>query len=71
MKSFAVIGLLACFIGALMTTVASEETFETPENQENNSELGAPEETVENDEVDKEDDESEDGDDHEMDDPER
>ena len=53
-----------------MTTVASEETFETPENQENNSELGAPEETLENDEVDKEDDESEDGDD-EMDDPER
>lgn len=70
MKSFAVIGLLACFIGALMITVASEETFETPENQENNSELGAPEETLENDEVDKEDDESEDGDD-EMDDPER
>ena len=70
MKSFAVIGLLACFIGALMTTVPSEETFETPENQENNSELGAPEETVENDEVDKEGDESEDGDD-EMDDPER
>ena len=70
MKSFAAIGLLACFIGALMTTVPSEETFETPENQENNSELGAPEETVENDEVDKEGDESEDGDD-EMDDPER
>lgn len=70
MKSFAAIGLLACFIGALMITVASEETFETPENQENNSELGAPEETLENDEVDKEDDESEDGDD-EMDDPER
>lgn len=70
MKSFAVIGLLACFIGALMTTVPSEETLETPENQENNSELGAPEETLENDEVDKEDDESEDGDD-EMDDPER
>ena len=71
MKSFAAIGLLACFIGALMTTVLSEKTLETPENQENNSELGAPEETVENDEVDKEDDESEDGDDHEMDDPER
>lgn len=70
MKSFAVIGLLACFIGALMTTVASEETLETPENQENNSELDAPEETLENDEVDKEGDESEDGDD-EMDDPER
>ena len=71
MKSFATIGLLAFFIGALMTTVASEETFETPENQENNGELRAPEETVENDEVDKEDDEiSEDGDD-EMDDPER
>jgi len=70
MKSFAVIGLLACFIGALMTTVPSEETLETPENQENNVELGAPEETVENDEVDKEGDESEDGDD-EMDDPER
>lgn len=70
MKSFAAIGLLACFIGALMTTVASEETFETPENQENNSELDAPEETVANDEVDKEGDESEDGDD-EMDDPER
>ena len=70
MKSFAVIGLLACFIGALMTTVPSEETLETPENQENNSELDAPEETLENDEVDKEDDESEDGDD-EMDDPER
>ena len=70
MKSFAVIGLLACFIGALMTTVPSEETLETPENQENNSELGAPEETLENDEVDKEGDESEDGDD-EMDDPER
>ena len=70
MKSFAAIGLLACFIGALMTTVASEETLETPENQENNSELDAPEETVANDEVDKEGDESEDGDD-EMDDPER
>ena len=70
MKSFATIGLLAFFIGALMTTVASEETFETLENQENNSELDAPEETVENDEVDKEDDASEDGDD-EMDDPER
>lgn len=70
MKSFAVIGLLACFIGALMTTVASEETLETPENQENNSELDAPEETVENDEVDKEGDASEDGDDQ-MDDPER
>ena len=70
MKSFAVIGLLACFIGALMTTVPSEETLETPENQENNSELDAPEETLENDEVDKEGDESEDGDD-EMDDPER
>ena len=70
MKSFAVIGLLACFIGALMTTVPSEETLETPENQENNIELDAPEETVESDEVDKEDDESEDGDD-EMDDPER
>ena len=70
MKSFAVIGLLACFIGALMTTVASEETLETPKNQENNSELDAPEETIENDEVDKEGDESEDGDD-EMDDPER
>ena len=70
MKSFAAIGLLACFIGALMTTVPSEETFETPENQENNSELDAPEETVENDEVDKEGDASEDGDD-EMDDPER
>ena len=70
MKSFAVIGLLACFIGALMTTVASEETLGTPENQENNSELDAPEETVENDEVHKEGDESEDGDD-EMDDPER
>ena len=70
MKSFAVIGLLACFIGALMTTVPSEETLETPENQENNSELDAPEETVANDEVDKEGDESEDGDD-EMDDPER
>ena len=70
MKSFVVIGLLACFIGALMTTVPSEETLETPENQENNGELGAPEETVDNDEVDKEGDESEDGDD-EMDDPER
>ena len=70
MKSFAVIGLLACFIGALMTTVPSEETLETPENQENNSELDAPEETVASDEVDKEGDESEDGDD-EMDDPER
>ena len=70
MKSFAVIGLLACFIGALMTTVASEETLETPKNQENNSELDAPEETIENDEVDKEGDASEDGDD-EMDDPER
>ena len=70
MKSFAAIALLACFIGALMTTVASEETFETPENQEDNSELGAPEETVEYDEVDKEDDESKDGD-HEMHDPER
>ena len=70
MKSFAVIGLLACFIGALMTTVPSEETLETPENQENNSELDAPEETVENDEVDKEGDASEDGDDQ-MDDPER
>lgn len=70
MKSFAVIGLLACFIGALMTTVPSEETLGTPENQENNSELDAPEETIENDEVDKEGDESEDGDD-EMDDPER
>ena len=70
MRSFAAIGLLACFIGALMTTVPSEETLETPENQENNSELGAPEETVENDEVDKEGDESEDGDD-EMDDPKR
>ena len=70
MKSFAVIGLLACFIGALMTTVPSEETLETPENQENNSELDAPEETLENDEVDKEGDESEDGDD-EMDYPER
>ena len=70
MKSFAVIGLLACFIGALMKTVPSEETLETPENQENNGELGAPEETVDNDEVDKEGDESEDGDD-EMDDPER
>ena len=53
-----------------MTTVASEERFETPENQEDNSELGAPEETVEYDEVDKEDDESKDGD-HEMHDPER
>ena len=31
MKSFVVIGLLACFIGALMTTVPSEETLETPE----------------------------------------
>ena len=70
MKSFAAIGLLACLIGALMTTVASEETFETPENQENNGELVAPEETDENDEVGKEDDESEDGDD-EMDYPER
>ena len=70
MKSFAVIGLLACFIGALMTTVPSEETLKTPKNQENNSELDAPEETIENDEVDKEGDESEDGDD-EMDDPER
>jgi len=70
MKSFAAIGLLAFFIGALMTTVALEETFETPENQENNVELGAPEETVENDEVDKEGDESKDGDD-EMDAPER
>ena len=70
MKSFAVIGLLACFIGALMTTVPSEETLETPENQENNSELDAPEETLENDEVDKEGDASEDGDDQ-MDDPER
>ena len=70
MKSFATIGLLAFFIGALMTTVASEETFETPENQENNGELRAPKETVENDEVDKEDDEREDGDD-EIDDPER
>ena len=71
MKSFAVIGLLAFFIGALMqTTVPSEETFETPENQENIGELGAPEETVENDDVDKEGDESKDGDD-EMDDPER
>ena len=53
-----------------MTTVASEETFETPENQENNGKLVAPEETVDNDEVGKEDDESEDGDD-EMDYPER
>ena len=70
MKSFAAIGLLACLIGALMTTVASEETFETPENQENNGKLVAPEETVDNDEVGKEDDESEDGDD-EMDYPER
>ena len=70
MKSFVVISLLACFIGALMKTVPSEETLETPENQENNGELGAPEETVDNDEVDKEGDESEDGDD-EMDDPER
>ena len=70
MKSFATIGLLSFFIGALMTTVASEETFETPENQENNGELVAPEETVENDEVGKEDDESEDGDD-EMDYPKR
>ena len=70
MKSFATIGLLAFFIGALMTTVASEETFETPENQENNGELGAPKETVENDEVDKEDDVRKDGDD-EIDDHER
>ena len=70
MKSFAVIGLLACFIGALMKTVTSEDTLETPENQENNSELDAPEETLENDEVDKEGDASEDGDDQ-MDDPER
>ena len=70
MKPFAMIALLACFIGALMATVASEKTFETPENQEENSELGAPEETVAYDEVDKEDDKREYGDD-EMDDPER
>ena len=70
MKSFAVIALLACFTGALITIVASEETFEIPENQEDNRELDAPEETVENGEVDEEGDESEDGDD-EMDDPER
>ena len=48
MKSFVVIALLACFLGVLITTVASDEKTE---NQEDETKLPAPEEAVENDEV--------------------
>ena len=72
MKSFAVVALLGCFLGALMTTVASKELFETAENQEDESKLHVPNEDDENDGVDRdeEQDEEQDGDD-EVDDPER
>ena len=56
MKSFAVIALLACFLGVLITTVASDEKTE---NQEDETKLPAPEEAVENDEVDEEGEEEE------------
>ena len=41
MKSFAVIALVACFLGVLITTVASDEKTE---NQEDETKLPAPEE---------------------------
>ena len=44
MKSFVVIALLACFLGVLITTVASDEKTE---NQEDETKLPAPEEAVE------------------------
>lgn len=69
MKSFAVIALLACFPGVLITTVASGEKTE---NQEDETKLPAPEEAVENDEVDEEGEEEEIEDaDNEGNDPER
>ena len=69
MKSFAVIALLACFLGVLITTVASDEK---KENQEDETKLPATEEAVENDEVDEEGEEVEIEDaDNEGNDPER
>ena len=70
MKSFAVIALLACFLGVLITTVASDEKTE---NQKDETKLRAHEEAVENDYNDQEgelEEESEDAD-NEVNDPER
>ena len=70
MKSFAVIALLVCFLGVLITTISSHGPFEPFDNQEDESELRTSEKAVESDGVDQEDEveESEDIDDeHEVD----
>ena len=70
MKSFAVIALVGCFLGVMMTC-ASSGSLET-QNQEDESKLRVPEEAFDNDEVDKEDDEDESKDaEDDGDDPER
>ena len=73
--SFAVIALLVCFLGVLMTTVSSNGPFElASDNQEDESKLRVSEEAVEGDGIDQEDEEeeSEDADDeNEVDNSER
>ena len=70
MKSFAVIALLVCFLGVLITTISSRGPFEPSDNEEDESELRTSEKALESDGVDQEDEveEGEDIDDeHEVD----
>ena len=73
--SFAVIALLVCFLGVLMTTVSSNEPFElASDNQKDESKLRVSEEAVEGDGIDQEDEEEESedaGDENEVDNSER
>ena len=72
MKSFALIALVGCFLGVLMTTVASPAPIESPESKEDVSRLRVSEEAVNNYENDPEDNEKDTKEvDDEVDDPER
>ena len=58
--SFAVIALLVCFLGVLVTTISSHGPFElASDNQEDESKLRVSEEAVEGDRIDQEDEEEE------------
>ncbi|CAH3126358.1 unnamed protein product [Porites lobata] len=58
--SFAVIALLVCFLGVLITTISSHGPFElATDNQEDESKLRVSEEAVEGDGIDQEDEEEE------------
>ena len=62
--SFAVIALLVCFLGVLMTTISSHGPFElATDNQEDESKLRVSEEAVEGDGIDQEDEEEEESED--------